>query len=72
VVQVRRPHHLVPACKLKDTGHELQQGGFIVRDALREQKVSVGVDHDAVVVGFAGINAGPKLNQRTASSLLDG
>jgi hypothetical protein len=59
VVQVRCPDDLVPVPEFEDVGDELEQGGFVVRDFLREQTVSVGVDHYAVMMGFAGINTGP-------------
>lgn len=39
-------------------GRELQQRWFVVGDSLGEQTGSVGVNHDAVMMGFA-VNAGP-------------
>lgn len=45
------------------------QGWFVVGDLLREQTVSVGADHDAVVVGFAGVDAGPQFGQNSLQSV---
>ena len=59
MVQIGRPHHLVPASELKNTGHELQQACFIIGDSLGEQTVSVSINHNAVMMGFAGVNTGP-------------
>ena len=59
MVQVRRPDHLVPVCELEHVGEELEQCWFVVGDSLGEQPVSVGVDHNAVMMGFAGVDAGP-------------
>jgi hypothetical protein len=53
------PDHLVAVAKFQDVGDELQQGWFVVGYFLREQTVSVGVDHDAVMMGFAGVDTGP-------------
>ena len=47
VVQVRRPEHNVPVGPFQDGGDELKQGWFVVGDFLREQPLSVGIDHDA-------------------------
>ena len=69
VVQVRRPDDLVPAGEFQDVGDEVQQGRFVVGDFLREEPVSVGVDHDAVMVGFAGIDAGPQFRQNSLQSV---
>ncbi|BCW77856.1 hypothetical protein NicSoilB11_41810 (plasmid) [Arthrobacter sp. NicSoilB11] len=59
MVQVCRPHHFVTACNFEHACKELEQGWFVIGDSLREQTVSVGVNHNTVVVSFAGINAGP-------------
>lgn len=58
VVQVGGPDHFVLVGQFEDAGDEFEQGGFVVGDFLREQTVSVGVDHDAVMMGFAGIDTG--------------
>lgn len=69
VVQVGRPDDLVPAGEFEDGGDESEQGGFVVGDFLREQTVSVGVDHDAVMMGFAGVDAGPQFRQNSLQSV---
>ncbi len=63
MVQVRRPNHRVPARDLQDSGDEVQEGWLVVGDSLGEQTISVAVDNKAVMMGLAGINAGPKLHQ---------
>lgn len=57
MIQVCRPHHLVTACNVDHASKELEQGWFVIGDSLREQTVS-GVNHNTVVVSFAGINGG--------------
>jgi hypothetical protein len=59
MVEIGRPHHLVPVRELEHTGEELEQGWFVIGDSLGEQPVSVGVDHNAMMMGFAGVNTGP-------------
>ncbi|MCU1532998.1 MAG: hypothetical protein JWO49_2569, partial [Arthrobacter sp.] len=58
-----------PAGEFQDAGDELEQGRFVVGDFLREQPVSVGVDHDAVMVGFAGVDTGPQFRQSSLQSV---
>ncbi len=63
VVQVGCPDDFVAVSEFEDVGDEFEQGRFIVGDFLREQPVSVGVDHDAVMMGFAGVDTGPQFRQ---------
>ena len=58
-----------PSAEFQDGGDELEQGRFVVGDFLREQPVSVGVDHDAVMMGFAGIDTGPQFRQNSLQSV---
>ena len=58
-----------PSAEIQDGGDELEQGRFVVGDFLREQTVSVGVDHDAVMMGFAGIDTGPQFRQNSLQSV---
>jgi len=69
VVQIRRPDHLAPAGEFHDSGDQVQEGRFVVGYFLREQPVSVGVDHDAVMMGFAGFDTGPKVQQNSLQSV---
>jgi hypothetical protein len=70
VIQVGRPDHLIALPKSQDAGNEVQQGRFVVGNFLREQTVSVGVDHNAVMMGFAGIDACPQLRQNSLQSVV--
>ncbi|MEC5193477.1 hypothetical protein RCH17_003785 [Arthrobacter sp. MP_M7] len=62
-VQVGGPDDFVSVAEFEDGGDEFEQGGFVVGDFLRKQTVSVSVDHDTVMMGFAGIDTGPQFRQ---------
>src|SRR5262249_31404192 len=47
----------------EDVGEEFEQFGFVVGDASRQQPTAALVDCDAVVVGFARVDAGPDRGQ---------
>lgn len=57
VGQVDTPRHLIT--QGHDTGEEFEQFGFVVGDAPRQRPTAALVDRDAVVVGFACVDAGP-------------
>lgn len=69
VVQIGRPDDLAVVSEFEDGGDELEQGAFVVGDSLGEQPVSVGVNHDAVMMGFACVNAGPQFRQNSLQSV---
>jgi hypothetical protein len=54
VSQVNAPGHLVAYI-----GEELEELGFVIGDASGQQPTAALVDRDAVVVGFACVDAGP-------------
>ena len=69
VIQISRPDDFVAVPEFQDGGDEFEQGGFVVGDFLREQPVPLGVDHDAVMMGFAGIDTGPQFRQNSLQSV---